>query len=156
MSSAPQLAPAVDFLSELFEKLSSLPSHSNSATAVSCPAVLLVGRNGAWGTAVLKSLEKLGSELSYVTPQDVTSEFLRSGSFKLILLDSTVNPDQRKQLTSELSGSGVSIFYTFPVENGCWWVPALLSGKNCHGAPAFRRNEFPLELQRIFQDQAEA
>jgi hypothetical protein len=156
MSSAPQLAPANDFLSELFEKLSSLPSHSNSVTVVSCPTVLLVGRNGAWGTAALKSLEKLGSELSYVTPQDVTPEFLRSGSYKLILLDSTVDPEQRKQLTSELSGSEASIFYTFPVENGCWWVPTLLRGQDCHGAPAFRRNEFPLELERIFQEQAES
>ena len=155
MSSATRLAPANEFLSELFEKLSPLPSHSNSATAVSCPTVLLVGRNGAWGTAVLKSLEKLGSELSYVTPHDVTPEFLRSGSYKLILLDSTVSPEQRKQISSELSGSEVSIFYTFPVENGCWWVPALLCGQDCHGAPAFRRNEFPLELERIFQDRME-
>ena len=98
MASGPQLAPAVHSLSELFEKLSSQPSHLNSATVVSCPTVLLVGRNGSWGTAVLKSLEKLGSELSYVAPQDVTPEFLRSGSYKLILLDSTVHPEQRKQL----------------------------------------------------------
>ena len=156
MSSTPQLAPAVDFLSELFEKISSQPSLSNSAPAVSCPTVLLVGRNGSWGTAVLKSLEKLGSELSFATPQDVTPEFLRSGSHNLILLDSTVASEQRKQLTSELNGSGASIFYTFPVENGCWWVPALLRGQDCHGTPAFRRNEFPLELERIFQDQSES
>ena len=155
MSSAPQLAPAIHNLPDSFEKQSSLAARSNIATAISCPTVLLVGRNGSWGTPVLKSLEKLGSELSYVTPQDVTPEFLRNSPYKLILLDSTVTHEQRKQLTSGLNGSKASIFYTFPVENGCWWVPALLRGQDCHGAPAFRRNEFPLELQRIFQDRTE-
>jgi hypothetical protein len=105
---------------------------------------------------VLKSLEKFGSELSFAAPQTVTSEYARKGAFNLILLDSTVPPEQRRQLASELAGSSISIFYTFPVENGCWWLPTLRSGQDCHGAPAFRRNEFPLELERILQDQTEA
>jgi hypothetical protein len=116
----------------------------------------LVGRSGSWGTSVLKSLEKLQSEISYATPHEVTSEYVKRGGYNVILLDSTVPSEQRKQLSFELVGSGASIFYTFPVENGCWWLPALRHGQNCHGAPAFRRNEFPLELERIFQDQTEA
>jgi len=81
---------------------------------------------------------------------------VRRGTYNLILLDSTVAPEQRRQLASELIGSGVSIFYTFPVENGCWWLPTLRHGQDCHGAPAFRRSEFPIELERILQDQTEA
>lgn len=149
MSSRPQLSPAVGYEHSMFEDHSSMASCSQGATAVSCPSVLLVGRNGSWGTPVLKSLEKFGSELFYVTPQAVTSEYVRNGEYNLILLDSTVSPEQRRQLASELLGSDVSIFYTFPVENGCWWLPTLRQGQNCHGAPAFRRNEFPFELERI-------
>jgi hypothetical protein len=156
MSSRPQLSPAVVYEPRLFEEDSSLTPNSVGTVAVSCPSVLLVGRNGSWGTSVLKSLEKYGSELSFAVPQTVTSEFVRRGAFHLILLDSTVSPEQRKQLASELVGSEASIFYTFPVENGCWWLPTLRRGLDCHGTPAFRRNEFPLELERILQDRTES
>jgi hypothetical protein len=153
MSSRPQLSPAPGYEHGMFEKNSSMVSRSQSATAISCPSVLLVGRNGSWGTPVLKSLEKFESELFYVAPETVTSEYVRKGAYNLILLDSTVPAEQRRQLASELLGSNVSIFYTFPVENGCWWLPTLRRGKDCHGTPAFRRNEFPFELERILQSE---
>jgi len=117
---------------------------------------LLVGRNGSWGTLVLRSLEKFRTELSFAAPQTVTPEYVRRGAYDVILLDSTVSPEQRRQLASELIGSEVSVFYTFPVENGCWWLPTLRRGQDCHGTPAFRRNEFPFELERILRDQTEA
>jgi hypothetical protein len=137
----------------MFEHNSSLTSNSQGTTAISCPNVLLVGRNGSWGALVLRSLEKFECELSFAAPQIVTSEYARNGEYNLILLDSTVPPEQRRQLASELIGSEASIFYTFPVENGCWWLPTLRRGQDCHGTPAFRRNEFPLELERILQSE---
>ena len=153
MSSRPQLSPAVGYAFGMFETNSSLTSRSESATAISSPSVLLVGRNGSWGALVLRSLEKFECELSFAAPQAVTSEYLRKGDYNLILLDSTVPAGQRRQLVSELVGSEASIFYTFPVENGCWWLPTLRRGQDCHGAPGFRRNEFPLELERILQSE---
>ena len=155
MASRPQLSPSVIHAPRMFETNSSNSPHSEGTVTVSCPNVLLVGKNGSWGTVVLKSLDKFRSELSLVAPQTVTPDYVRKGAFDLILLDSTVAPEHRRQLASELIGSEVSIFYTFPVENGCWWVPALRHGQDCHGAPAFRRNEFLFELERILQDQTE-
>jgi hypothetical protein len=133
---------------------SSRHSGSVSATSVSTPNVLLIGRNHAWGSTVLKSLAKCGSELSFADPKAVTAGTVAGGTFQLLLLDSTVSPEQRRQLASALRGQATTIFYSFPVENGCWWLPALRHGQDCHGTPAFRRNEFPGELERILQDQA--
>jgi hypothetical protein len=156
VSNTSQSAAAIAYAPRLFETDPPLHPHSAGASAVSSPNVLLVGRNGSWGTLVLKSLAKFGSELSFAAPETATSNYVREGAYGLILLDSTVTPEQRRQLASELLGSGASIFYTFPVENGCWWLPTLHRGQDCHGAPAFRRNEFPLELERILQGQTEA
>jgi hypothetical protein len=153
MSSRPQVAPAIDYMPSTFEIVSSTSPRPNVATVISCPNVLLVGRNGSWGTPVLRTLEKVRSELSFATPQAVTPEFVREGAYNLILLDSTVPPEQRRRLASELIGSEASIFYTFHVENGCWWLPTLRRGQDCHGAPAFRRTEFPFELERILQSE---
>ncbi len=156
MSSGPQVSPAIGFQGGMFENNSSYRSRSQSATAVACPSALLVGRNGSWGKSVLKSLEKFGTELFFAAPQTVTPEYVKKSVHNLILLDSTVAPELRRRLASGLIGSGVSIFYTLPVENDCWWLPTLRHGEDCHGTPAFRRNEFPYELERILRDQSEA
>lgn len=153
MSSRPQVSPAIEYEPRLFEIRSSLAPRSQGTASISCPNVLLVGRNGSWGTMMLKSFQKFDCELSLVTPQAVTADYVRDHAYSLILLDSSVPSNQRKQLASELIGSEASIFYTFPVENGCWWLPALRRGRDCHGAPAFRRNEFPLELERILRSE---
>jgi hypothetical protein len=94
-------------------------------------------------------LEKLGYELFLMPPEAVTPEFVRENEHELILLDSTVSPEQRRMLTTELIGSRTTLFYSFPVENGCWWLPALMRGEDSHGAPAIRRKDFPQELERI-------
>lgn len=156
MSSGARTAPAVAWVPDLFEPVPSLRSSSPHPSSVACPSILLVGRNGSWGSSVLKSLEKFGCVLSLEVPQSVTPRFARSGAYDLILLDSTVSQEQRRELSSQLAGSRASIFYTFPVENGCWWLPALRRGHDCHGAPAFRRNEFPFELERILRNHTEA
>jgi hypothetical protein len=104
---------------------------------------------------LLKSLQKFDSELSFVLPDSVTADFVREGGYTVLLLDSTVPADQRRKLAAALGGSSVSIFYTFPVENGCWWLPALQFGKDCHGSPAFRRREFQVEIERILAGHTE-
>jgi hypothetical protein len=152
MSTGTKVAPAPDCNPGTFEAKDPVSSRPKSGASASCPAVLLVGRNGSWGSPVLKSLERFGCQLSLEVPEAVTSEYARNAGYNLILLDSTVPQEQRRQLASELIGSETSMFYTFPVEQGCWWLPALLCGQDCHGAPAFRRNEFPLELERILHD----
>lgn len=156
MSSGASAAAVVHRVPGPFKSVSGVRSSSNSAASVACPAILLVGRNGSWGSTVLKSLEKYECELSFEAPQNVTPRFAKKGGYDVILLDSTVPQEQRRELAAELAGSSVSIYYTFPVENGCWWLPALQHGEDCHGAPAFRRSEFPLELERILRSSAES
>jgi hypothetical protein len=156
MSNGPQAATAIAYVSRLFETNSARVANPESATAIASPSVLLVGRSGSWGTSVLKSLSNLRSDLVYAVPNSVTSKYVKANAFDLILLDSTVSPEQRRQIVSDLLGTAASVFYTFPVENGCWWLPTLRRGQDCHGAPAFRHNEFAMELERILRDETPA
>jgi hypothetical protein len=121
---------------------------------VLCPTVLLVGRSGFWEAGALSSLRNYRSQLSFAVPHAVTPRSVRDAAIDLLLLDGTVPAEQRKQFASELIGSAVSIFYAVPVEDDCWWVPRLLHGQDCHGAPAFRRRDFPAELERIFRQRS--
>ena len=155
MSTAARVAPTPQFDSASLDKKSLLTPKREPSTVAACPRVLLAGRQGAWSDALLQSLRKFDSELSFVLPDSVTAELVREGGYTALLLDSTVPADQRRTLASALVGSSVSVFYTFPVENGCWWLPALQFGKDCHGAPAFRRKEFQAEIERILAAHAE-
>jgi hypothetical protein len=114
--------------------------------------VLLVGRNTPWASPLFRLIAKCGAEPVFASPRSATSEYVRKSGHALVLLESSVPPEHRKQLVSDLLGSGVSLFYAYPVEIGCWWLPALLYGKDCHGSPAFRAREFPLELKRLLQE----
>lgn len=156
MASRPQAARTIEYPLPSFEQTSSIAPRLARAKSLSCPSILLVGRNGSWGSPVLKTLEKLGSVLSFEVPQNILAEQFKRGSYDIILLDSTVMPAQRRELAARLAGTHASIFYTFPVENGCWWLPALRDGQDCHGAPAFRRKEFPLELERMVRARTES
>jgi hypothetical protein len=156
MSNGPQAAAAIAYAPRMFESNSVPVLEPEVSTLVPAPNVLLVGRNGSWGTVVLKPLAKFRSELAFAAPESVTTKFVGKGAFDLILLDSTVTPEQRRQLASDLAGTGASVYYSFPVETGCWWLPALRRGQDCHGAPAFRWNEFPLEIERILGSQTDA
>lgn len=153
MSTGPQAVPATAYVPRALEKQSSLALRSSRAAARSCPVVLLVGRSRSWSSVARAPLERFGSELFFAAPEIATPRFVRNGAYNLLLLDSTVRPVQRRLLAAKLAGSEVSIFYTFPVEDDCWWVPALRRGQDCHGAPAFRRKEFPFELERILREQ---
>jgi hypothetical protein len=98
---------------------------------------------------LLQTLEGLRCELILVHPSIASAEFAAKERFSLILLDSTVSTEQRREIVAGLAGTTASVYYTFPVEYGCWWLPALLNGQDCHGSPAFRRSEFLGELARI-------
>ena len=146
-----QVSPAVDYKLLPITIDADLRPCIRTALAVPSPRVLLVGRNTSWGAPLQSSLEQFGCELSFAPTLRVTSEYVRKGAYTLILLDSTVPPGQRKQLMSALVGSNTSIFHVFPVENGCWWLPALLSGEDCFGSPGYRTKEFTAELEHILR-----
>ena len=156
MSTAARIAPIPEFeAASAAPKTSSRTPKPRSSAVTACPGVLLVGRQGAWSDALLESLQKVDGQLSYVTPLSATQELVRKGEYSLVLLDSTVPPEQRRDLVSALTGTKASVFYTFPVENGCWWLPALQFGTDCHGSPAFRRREFHAEVEHILRDHEE-
>ncbi len=153
MSNASRTSAAVAYAPLLFEPKSVQVFESNAASApqVSAPSVLLIGRSISWGVVALKYLAKFDGKLSFGSPENVTCRLTSNSEFKLILLDASVTAEQRRAITSELAGTGADVYYSFPVENGCWWLPAMRDGQDCHGAPAFRRHEFAMELERILR-----
>ena len=151
MSAIPQDSRSADYKLLAVTINADLRTGIATALAVPSPRVLLVGRKVSWGAPLERSLEQFGCELSFASSPRVTFEYVSKRAYALILLDSAVPPVQRRQIISALIGSHTAIFRLFPVENGCWWLPALVSGKDCFGSPGFRTKEFFAELEYILR-----
>jgi hypothetical protein len=124
----------------------------NRSVAIGKPSVLLLGRKTPWPSPLCRAIEQSGADPIVISPFSVTSGNVKKSGASLVLLSSSVQHEKRRQLVSDLRGSDVSLFYAFPVETGCWWLPALRHGQVCHGDAGYRANEFLAELMRILQE----
>ncbi|MDE3137002.1 MAG: hypothetical protein KGL59_10545 [Acidobacteriota bacterium] len=61
-------------------------------------------------------------------------------------------PGAISSLTERLSGAKASFYYAYPVENGCWWMPALHRGERCFGAPAMRPAKFAGLIDQVVEE----
>jgi hypothetical protein len=65
---------------------------------------------------------------------------------------STIPLGQSDPLVLLLENSDCAVFYSCPVEDGCWWVPLTGRGRKCLGAPALRPSEFATAIDRAIEE----
>jgi hypothetical protein len=56
------------------------------------------------------------------------------------------------RLLMVLHGLPVTAFLCLPVENSCFWLPAIDAGEECLGSPALRPREFAILLEEMFKN----
>lgn len=108
------------------------------------PSVLLVGRETSWASPLLGLIEEFGAERVLVSPLNATSAYVKRSGHALVLLDSSVPPEQRKQLFSLPE-------FRFSMPTPLKWVaggcPLYCSGRIATAAPPSERASFPLHLR---------
>ena len=113
--------------------------------------VLLLDKCAKGASCLSWHLERRGCRCWFATSAEKALELFHQYNFQLILGTSPV--PQATQMASLLGGSDCSVFYAYPVEQGCWWLPLMNRGQKCFGAPALRSSEFAdvldQELERI-------
>ncbi len=62
--------------------------------------------------------------------------------FDLVLGEFGLRDDSSSSLAAALTGSSTTLVYAYPVEAGCWWLPAVKNGELCWGSQAMRPSEF--------------
>ena len=102
--------------------------------------VLLLGETARASSHLLWHLEQRGCYCWIASSADQSIALYKKHRFPLIL---STNPmRQATQMISLLGRSNCTVFYAYPVENGCWWLPLMKDGQKCLGAPALRPSEF--------------
>ena len=74
---------------------------------------------------------------------------LIASEFDIVLSAHRISDGSIHQLVALLSGSHASMFYSWRVEEGYWWLPVLRLGKECLGTPALRGGEFVHVLDQL-------
>jgi len=92
-------------------------------------------------------LEKRGCECRVAHSNHDGARLFREHPFDLVLCCGS--RDGIEPLVTSIVGSSASLYRSHRVEDGCWWLPAVLRGEPCAGAPAFQPGEFMKVLDQM-------
>jgi hypothetical protein len=77
------------------------------------------------------------------------SDLLSSHPVDLVLSNTHLSDGTGFGLLAALAGLPVTVFLCLPVEDSCFWLPAIDGGKDCLGLPALRPSEFASALEEM-------
>jgi CheY-like chemotaxis protein len=118
--------------------------------------VLLIGQNFHSAQALPDRLQRRGFRCYFARNRRAAIDLLSSHPVDLVLSNVHLSDGTGFSLLVALAGLPVSAFLCVPVENGCFWLPAIDSGKACLGLPALRPSEFASALEKMTRCFADA
>lgn len=116
---------------------------------MSIPMVLMIGSSELDFASVRRHLEDQGCDCRFASSYTEGVELFSQLRFDLIL--SSGMPGIRN-LASSFRGLPVSVFCSHPIEDSCLWLPVLVKGKECLGAPALHPKEFSKKLDQMLDE----
>lgn len=115
----------------------------------SAPRALLVGESLSRSSCLVGSLQEKGVECTSVASCGEAQALLETQAFDLVLSELCPPDGCAARLIQCLVGSSATMFYLLPVEDSCWWLPAVEQGQPCFGSPGLRPHAFTLVLNAI-------
>ena len=116
------------------------------------PKVLMIGETAQGSSYLAQRLQGRGFECSSATTYQEACWLLRAKDFDLVLSPMRLRDGSLFPLIALLDGSGITLFFSHSVEDGCWWLPALRQGQNCFGSSALRPSEFVAALDEAIEE----
>jgi hypothetical protein len=112
--------------------------------------VLLVGKGLQTARTLVSRLEGKGCLYQSANTLSEASRLLHEQSFDLVLSAIFLENTHFHPLSEILKGTPTTLFYSYAVEDKCWWILGLKRGSPCLlDGPAFRPSEFPGVLDEV-------
>jgi response regulator RpfG family c-di-GMP phosphodiesterase len=111
--------------------------------------VLLVGQHFHSAQALTHRLLRWKFRCHFASTMRAASDLLSSQPVGLVLSNTHLSDGTGFRLLAALVGLPVTAFLCLPVENSCFWLPAIDGGKDCLGLPALRPSEFASALEEM-------
>jgi hypothetical protein len=114
--------------------------------------VLLVSESPSSFHQLQRSLERRHCRCLRAQSYEEAHQLLGEVTPEIVLSAIPPQPGAISSLTRRLDGTKASFYYAYPVENGCWWMPALHRGEQCLGAPAMRPAKFAGLIDQVVEE----
>ncbi len=118
--------------------------------------VLLVGPNMRSALALTHRLQHWGFQCHFARNMGAAFDLLGSHPFHLVLSNTQLSDGTGFRLLAALNGLPVTVFLCLPVENSCFWLPAMDDGKDCLGSPALGVRECTRGNGPVFKSRGKA
>jgi hypothetical protein len=112
--------------------------------------VLLVGQHFHRARRLTDKLQGWKFQNHFAGNIRAASDLLSSRRIDLVLSHTYLPDGTGSGLLAALAHLPVTAFLCLPVENSCYWLPAIDGGTKCLGVPALR----PLEFARTLEEMA--
>ena len=109
---------------------------------VTTPKILLIAGSPMGMSFLSARLKKLACEIHFASSCEEANGFVSNQQFDLVLSEFRLWDGSSYPLAALLVGSNTTLVYSYPVETGCWWLPAIKNGQSCWGSLAMRPSEF--------------
>jgi hypothetical protein len=117
------------------------------------PRVLLL-RYGPPGLCTqVDWLQRFGCDCHTATSIRDAVALLDEHPFLVVLSEFHVCDSSTRRLIAQLAGSTASLFFCLEVEDGCWWLPAIMKGQECWGSRALNSRDFHQVLNRLLSQE---
>jgi hypothetical protein len=111
---------------------------------------LLITNSEGTAAHLRESLERLGCECWIGRSMEESRSLCERHSFHLVLSSLWLSSDEA--LLETLIASRSTVFFSYSVSEGCWWLPVARGGEKCLGAAGLRSREFRKALHRAFRE----
>ena len=108
---------------------------------------MLVGERLGRDVLLAKRLASWGGEFQFAASYRNLQSMADQAVFALVLAELTPGAHSFTGLISLFEHRPTTVYCSYPIEDGCLWIPLLSSGKTCLGEPFLR----PSELTRILR-----
>ena len=112
-------------------------------------SVLLIGSCARKSSLLGRHLLKRGCNLSFATCKEEAIDLLQRRHFDVVLGEFVLPDGTAYELTAPFLGTDTTMFFSYAVENSCWWIPAMFQGQDRLQEAAMAPKEFTVLLDEI-------
>jgi ActR/RegA family two-component response regulator len=116
--------------------------------------VLLVGPDFKFGQSLPDRLHQWGFRCQFACTARMAYELTCSQQIDVVLATTHLPDGSGFGLVESLSGLAVTAFLCLPVEDSCFWLPAIDRGRVCLGSPALRPAEFARVIKALSRQES--
>ncbi|HXA76555.1 MAG TPA: hypothetical protein VNV41_05430 [Candidatus Acidoferrales bacterium] len=120
--------------------------------AIKTPKILLIAASPMGISFLATRLKNWACEIHFAGSCKEANAFVSNQRFDLVLSELRMWDRSSDPLAASLVGSNATLVYSYPVETGCWWLPAVKNGRSCWGSLAMRPSEFIGFLDTILKE----